>query len=60
MKYPCAEPIRVLQIYSREAQQLWIHTTPQERWEWLDFAIQMAWSGAAERDKQKQQGVQRP
>lgn len=49
--YPYPEPIRVLQIYSPEAQAQWVHTTPLERLKWLDFALQAAWAGAAYRTK---------
>ncbi len=50
MNPPAPEPKRVLQLFSREAQELWKDTTPLQRLEWLDFAIYAAWAGAAHRE----------
>lgn len=49
------EPRRILQLFSREAQQQWRHTTPLQRLEWLEFAIMAAWAGATERQRRNRQ-----
>lgn len=53
MTTPRPEPERVLQLYSWENQEQWQKTTAQQRLEWLEFVIKMAWAGAAHRAQSK-------